>query len=473
MSVSRRSFLAGATGASVVTLASCTPGPPTPGPTATTSPPVDPIDPLRPIAVRRSSWTGDGFTQGGTSFIPVGETPDRRDDLAAPVDDRIFFAGEATSRRAPSSLEGARESGERVADELLAAATEGERIAVVGAGLAGAIAARRIRDAGYEVIVIEARERVGGRIRTIDGDGQQPEELGALWVYEGRDDTLLAALTEAGVETEPLPRTRVRALDRELDAALAEESTAAIAGAAATAAATVAFDVPVSGAIALLGPLADASTIATPSAAVPSPREAAALFTDSLGIVTGAEARRISTRYALDELPSGDRMLSVGGLAAYVDGLLDGIDVLLSSAVTTVRWNVDAVSLRLGTGESFTVGRVIISVPLGVLKGDGITFEPELPLVNRRGIAALATGDLETVWVRYSESTWSDDAELWSLVPTDGGPDIRTWVNLHAVTGDPVLVGLLSGAEARRFAGLNDAEALEAVTEALAPFLDD
>ncbi|WAB83463.1 FAD-dependent oxidoreductase [Microcella daejeonensis] len=463
MTVSRRTLLAGATGASVLALAACTPERPTPTPAPTTT---APVDPLRPVSIRRSDWTGDGFAQGATSFLPVGETPDRRDDLAAPVDDRLFFAGEATSRTAPSSLEGARESGERAAEELLALAEEGERIAVVGAGLAGAIAARRIRDAGFEVYVIEARERVGGRIRTVDGAGQQPDELGALWLREGRDDVLLAALEEAGVETEPLPRTSVRAEDRELDAGTTAEAVEVLAGSVAAAAAEVAFDLPVSGALARLAPLDE-----TPIGEGPSPREAAALLTDALGIDTGAEARRLSARYSLDERPTGDRMLSVGGLQRYVDLLLDGIDVLQSSAVTAVQREEASLGLRLGTGESLTVDRAVLTVPLGVLKSGGITFEPELPLTNRRGIAALAVGYLETVWVRYSEPVWTESAEAWSLVPTDGGALIRTWVNLQAVTGDPVLVGVLSGAEARRFAGLGEDEAIDVVIDSLAPFL--
>lgn len=466
MTVTRRSLLAGAAGVSVLALAACTPDPPRPAPTATTPPPVDP---LRPLSIRRSDWTRDGFAQGATSFIPVGETPDRRDDLAAPVDDRLFFAGEATSRTAPSSLEGARESGERAAEELLAVAAEGERIAVVGAGLAGAIAARRIRDAGFEVLLIEARERVGGRIRTIDGDDQQPDELGALWLREGRDDVLLRALTAAGVETAPLRRTSVRTAEQQLDAAIVEEAVVAIDASVTATAETVAFDLPVSGAIALLGALPDEA----PAPSAPSPRAAVGLYTDGLGIATGAEARRISTRYALDELPSGDRLLSIGGLARYVDSLLDGIDVLQSSAVTTVQRDEGSLSLRLGAGESLTVDRAVMTVPLGVLQSGGITFEPELPLVNRRGIAALGVGYLETVWVRYAEAVWTERAETWSLVPTDGGPDIRTWVNLQPVTGDAVLVGLLSGAEARRFAGLGDEQATDAVVAALEPFLRD
>src|SRR5579871_3528944 len=64
-----------------------------------------------------------------------------------------------------------------------------ERIIVVGAGLAGLAAARALRDRGYEVVVLEARKRSGGRIQT-----QYCVDMGAHWIYgtEGNPVTNLA-----------------------------------------------------------------------------------------------------------------------------------------------------------------------------------------------------------------------------------------------------------------------------------------
>jgi monoamine oxidase len=71
-------------------------------------------------SVRR--WTVDRWTRGAYSFFPPGSGPVDRQTLAAPVDDRLFFAGEATDMTGQSAtVPGAIRSGERAAEEILAA----------------------------------------------------------------------------------------------------------------------------------------------------------------------------------------------------------------------------------------------------------------------------------------------------------------------------------------------------------------
>lgn len=75
-------------------------------------------------------------------------------------------------------------------------------VVVVGAGLAGLVAARALRAVGREVVVLEARDRVGGRIlNEAIGDGKVVE-LGAQWVGPTQDQ-ILALIAELGIETFP------------------------------------------------------------------------------------------------------------------------------------------------------------------------------------------------------------------------------------------------------------------------------
>jgi len=72
-------------------------------------------------ALRRtvhSNWTGDDDVMGSLSYVPVGHSG-ARSELRRPVDERLFFAGEATSLTAAGSLHGAYEEGRRGADEIL------------------------------------------------------------------------------------------------------------------------------------------------------------------------------------------------------------------------------------------------------------------------------------------------------------------------------------------------------------------
>src|ERR1700679_1989687 len=72
-------------------------------------------------------------------------------------------------------------------------------VVVIGAGMAGLTAARKLAEAGVEVLVIEAQDRIGGRILT-EHVGGEAIELGAEFIH-GRPLELWALIDEAGLET--------------------------------------------------------------------------------------------------------------------------------------------------------------------------------------------------------------------------------------------------------------------------------
>ena len=73
-------------------------------------------------------------------------------------------------------------------------------VIIVGAGLSGMIAARRVLDAGLKPLVLEADERVGGRILTEEVIPGVPVELGAQWLGDTHERMFRLA-AELGVET--------------------------------------------------------------------------------------------------------------------------------------------------------------------------------------------------------------------------------------------------------------------------------
>ena len=149
----------------------------------------------------------------------------------------------------------------------------------------------------------------------------------------------------------------------------------------------------------------------------------------------------------------------------------------------------DAVRLKMATGESIRVDRVIVTVPLGVLQSDSITFDPPLPFGHRTAITTLGSGAVEKVWLRYDTPFWTREEAFWSLVvnapaftadstPTPSAtpsetesPMITQWINLMPLTGDAVLIGLVGGSVARAFADLGDDEVRDIALASLQPFL--
>lgn len=452
MRITRRTLLLGA-GAGVVSvlLASCTPEPePTPTRTPTRTPEPGPSNGVpRPAGSIRSTWTTDQYAFGAVSFVPVGVGADTRSALARPVDDRLFFAGEATDEDAPGTMRGAIASGERVAGEVRDAGDTGERVAVIGAGLAGATAAARLAAADYQVTVIEARDRVGGRLHSrVDDSWPVPAQLGA-WLFGADDADLVDTLESEDVGIVDLSGVRWRGPDGDVEPLTSEPVTAAIATAR-----DAAEDTSVT----------DALTAAGIDADDPS---AAALLA-ILATAAGADAGQLSSWFA-PPFPADEPRAARDSLQPFIEHTLDGVQVGLNQPVTRLAYDDTGVSVRMGTGEALSFDRVVVTVPLGVLQEQGIEFDPPLPFANRGAISSLGMGSVETVWLRWDEPFWDAEEAIWHTVGGESG--IRTWINLRPATGENVLVGIVGGDAAARFAELDDDEAFAQAIEALGPYL--
>lgn len=467
--MTRRTLLIGA-GAGVlgVLLASCTPEP-APSPTPDRSPTPKPTaGSITPAAFARSSWTTDPFALGAASFTPVGTQASAREALAEPIDDRLFISGEATDVDAPGTIAAALRSGDRAADQLLRAADSGERVAIVGAGLAGAAAAARLVAEGLQVTVFEARDRVGGRVQSVVDDKAWPfpAQLGG-WLLGSSDDVLLDALNALDIRTVPVTGSLWRSTDGDVEPVPIEPVQAAIATAQQG--------------------LTDASlddALAAAGADLEEPGLAALLA--SMAASAGADASDVSTWFP-PRLPVDEMLAPLGDLTPAIEGLLEGAKLSLSSPVSRVAYDEAGVSLGIASGESLSFDRVLITVPLGVLKSEGLQFSPALPFGHRGAIAELGMGRIETVWLRFedplivaepepepepeegADAADASAATLWHVV--GGDALIRTWINLAPATGENVVVGIVGGEAAGTFAELNDQKAVEAAIASLAPFL--
>lgn len=329
-------------------------------------------------------------------------------------------------------------------------------VVVIGAGVAGLEAARRLMQSGRSVIVLEARPRIGGRIDTLRPAGWPgPIEAGAEFVH-GRPRGLVSSLQEAGAAVVEMAARHM----------LARRGTIGAVGQSWQRA--MAFmdrlpdeDVPF------------ATVMRRPELARALDRQARAFLQSFVEGFNAADATRISVRglnrqTEASEEEQGDRLFRVrdgyDALPSYLARPLERTPGALrvSTVVTRVAWGGGGVTVdargRWGGAVASVRGRaVLITAPLGVLQArppapGAIAFTPRLPAAKRDAIARLAMGNVVKVVARFrrpfGEGAFAKIPPATTFVHVPGAPVPTWWV--AAPRPSTCLVGWTAGPAADR-----------------------
>lgn len=344
------------------------------------------------------------------------------------------------------------------------AADPDTHVLVVGAGLAGLTAARVLHDAGVEVTVLEARDRLGGRTWTADVDGAAVD-LGAAWLHGTQDNPVASFAAAQGLDVvrDQLPWSTL--YDAEQGRALGDREWEAMDQA------TTGFERDLASMKAQLGDVpvdqARALWVAQEGLTGLDARLAThAIDQWMVELTYGSPVDQTGLAHFWDEeeLSGGDHF-PVGGYGLVVEALAEGLDVRLSQPVSAVRWDADGVELDAG-GETLQGTHVIVTVPVGVLRAGAITFTPALSDARQSALERLDMGNLEKVVLRFEEQWWSGCMEY---VAADLGGAYPEFYDLSELTGQPVLVGLYGGRFARQVqAGWTDEQIVQGALDVLA-----
>jgi monoamine oxidase len=124
-------------------------------------------------------------------------------------------------------------------------------------------------------------------------------------------------------------------------------------------------------------------------------------------------------------------------------------EVKLSTKVTKVMHSDKGVKIGSEENELLAFDAVIVTVPLGVLKQNIISFEPALPQEKQNAISRMGMGTLDKLYLKFEEPFWDKDATI-ILTPDTGLPkgQFNYWVNFHKYLGGPIIMGFNSGRSA-------------------------
>lgn len=327
-------------------------------------------------------------------------------------------------------------------------------VIVVGAGIAGIAAARELQRAGYTVEVLEARERIGGRIHTSRRWKDAPMDLGASWIHQTEGNPLTALAREAGARTvatsydhstgygrSGLPFSaaetrRMESLQAQIEAVI-ERAQAADA------------DQPLRAAI--------EAGLGWRSLSAGDRELAELLLNSTIEHEYAGSLRELSTWWWDDDAGfDGGDVLFPDGFGALTDFLATGLDIATGCVVERIEWEAQGVRVHAGA-RTRRADHALVSVPLGVLKTGAIEFSPALPQSKRKAIDALAMGVLNKCFLRFPRPFWPTSVDWIERVPERPG-EWTEWVSFARAAGKPVLLGFNAADFGRKLETLGDDE---------------
>lgn len=324
---------------------------------------------------------------------------------------------------------------------------------IIGAGAAGLAAGRRLHDAGRAILILEARDRIGGRIWTDEHFAAFPIDLGAEFIH-GEKAVTHELVRAAGLHTLAAPRypnlrwATAGPARAQKDWSAAEQALISQLFAALHALPT--FAVPYT---------QQDRSLADHLRQQGFDGAALAVADVLLAQTCCATLETLSCADLIREQQvdhAGYEEAHIGeGYSALLRWYSRDLPVRLRTPVQRVHWHRQGVTV-VADQTSFTAERCLITVPVSLLQAGMIDFDPPLSVTKQQAIQALRLEPATKLIYRFREPLWDD--ELVFMAHT--GVVARWWTPGYGRPAANVISAFVTAERARQIDQLPEAAAL-------------
>lgn len=291
---------------------------------------------------------------------------------------------------------------------------------VIGAGISGLAAAKKLKEKGFKVVVLEAQDKVGGRLRTNRTLGLAFDE-GASWIHGTEGNPISALAQQAGMTT----------------AFTDDESRISYDIGGVKRSATI-YDNAETELFAILNSLMKSgksdqsfeSIFYTLHPTRVNDRLWKFLRSTYVTFDTGDLDKLSSTLYNEGEEFDGEERITTNGYDTIPNYLATGLDIQLNQRVSKIDYTDKKIKITHNGTES-EADYVLVTVPLGVLKANAIQFVPALPNAKQTAIQKVGMNCVNKFLLTWDTKFWGNEQYI-SYTP-EAKDKFNYFVNVHKV----------------------------------------
>jgi len=348
-------------------------------------------------------------------------------------------------------------------------------VIIVGAGISGLSAAQNLIKHHNKILVLEARNRVGGRIWSKHSWGATID-LGASWIHGVENNPITKIVTQHRIKTVPttyrdaeisrkfsvidlydsdgkkFSRAQVQHFINQLEAF--DDYLDKLHK-------TLKKDISYAQALKRFVKLHNIKG--------KDLRVFRFIVSSAYEYEYAASLNKLSVKstFNVKSLVSGDNVVFPKGYIQIIAQLAKNVPILLNHKVTKIIYDKNGVTV-IANHKNFKSRFVIVTVSLGVLKSGSIKFSPLLPTAKQKAINVLQMGVYNKIFLLFNQVFWDKKAEWIGMVPKANSPD--QWVdimNYYTFTKQPILLVFTAASFAKRIETWPDKKIISRIMQVL------